>query len=191
MTAHLHVVQPDRTTGEVAPATYPECSECQKKADEIYALHRDLRGWAIRFRELQRDKAQEAREHPCWALSEMLFQAWRKRCNHKSARWTEDRFWQIEPFLTAGRYGQTLEERVNLCARAIAGAGFDAFEVKRRNGTTKRFDEWERVFADAGKFEDFCSRAPTDWKPTLSPRTLKAIGAAEARLQAQRKAAKP
>lgn len=183
---HLRAV--DRATGEAAPATFPNCDECQRKADEIYALHRDLRAWAIRYRELQRDKAVEAREHPCWPVAQLLFSGWRKRCNHPKARWTEDRFWACEAFLSGGRYGKTLEDRVMLCARAIAGAGFDAFEVKRKNQTVKRFDEWSRIFDGADKFEDFCNRAPLGWRPTLSPQMLKAIGAAEARMQAQRAA---
>jgi hypothetical protein len=145
-------------------------------------LHRDLRGWAIRYRELQRDKAEDAREHALWPVAEMLFKAWRRRCNHPRSPWTTDRFWVIEPFLSSGRYGGTLEDRVRLCARAIAGAGFDAFSVKRRNGTVKRFDEFERVFGDSGKFEDFCNRAPRGWEPTLSSGLLDAIGLAEARL---------
>lgn len=112
----------------------------------------------------------------------MLFKAWRVRCNHPRSPWTEDRFWQIEPYLTGGRYGKCLEDRVRLCARAIAGAGFDAFEKKRRNGTVKRFDEFNRVFGAADQFEDFCNRAPVGWVPVLSPALMQQIELAEARL---------
>ncbi len=187
MPRHLHAI--DRVTGEVGEATYPDCAECGRKADEISGLHRDLRGWAIRYRELQRDKAVEAREHPLWPVAHMLFKAWRVRCKHPRSPWTEDRFWTIAPFLTGGRYGDTLEARVRLCARAIGGAGFDAYEKTRRNGTVKRFDEFDRVFGGADKFEDFCNRAPVGWTPTLSPALMEQIELAEARL-ARLKAAK-
>lgn len=86
-----------------------------------------------------------------------------------------------EPFLSSGRYGGSLEDRVMLCARAIAGAGFDAFSVQRRNGSVKRFDEWERIYGKG--FEEFCNRAPRDWSPVLSDALREAIGVAEARLQ--------
>jgi hypothetical protein len=112
----------------------------------------------------------------------MLFRGWRKRCNHPRSPWSADRFWQVEPYLSGGRYGGSLEDRVKLVARAIAGAGFDAFEVKRKNGTTKRFDEWSRIFKDSSTYEDFCCRAPRGWEPKLSDGLLAAIGLAEARL---------
>ena len=78
---------------------------------------------------------------------------------------------------------------MKLVARAIAGAGFDAFEVKRKNGTTKRFDEWSRIFKDSSTYEDFCCRAPVGWQPTLSDGLLAAIGLAEARLAKLKEAA--
>lgn len=177
---HLHPV--DRRTGEIGDASYPGCEECQKKADEIACLHRDLRGWAIRYKELERDRALEAREHALWPVGEMLFRAWRVRCNHPRSPWTTDRFWDIEPFLSSGKYGKTLEDRVMLCARAIAGAGFDAFTVKRKNGSTKRFDEWTRIHKDSTQFEEFANRAPRGWVPKLSGPLLAAIELAEARM---------
>lgn len=145
-------------------------------------LHRTLRGWAIRYRDLERDKAAEAKEHPLWPVAGLLFCGWRKRCNHPRAAWTPDRFWIAEPFLSTGRYGKTLEVRVMLCARAIAGAEHDAFKTTRRNGTVKTYDEWERIFGCAGKLEEFCNRAPIGWTPTLSDRTREAIRVAETKI---------
>ena len=112
----------------------------------------------------------------------MLFKAWRKRCNHPRSPWTPDRFWAIEPFLSNGKYGPTLEDRVMLCARAIAGAGFDAFKTTRKNGTVKVFNDWDLIHRSADKWEEFCCKAPRGWEPTLSDALRNCIGLAEARL---------
>ncbi len=119
-------------------------------------------------------------------------------CNHPNSKWSPDRFWLIEPFLSSPRYAPDLEQRVVLCCRAIAGARHDAWTVTRRNGSVKRMDEWERIFgapdrwrktsSSAGSFEEFCCKAPRGWEPTLSPGLREAIKVAEARL-AQIKAA--
>lgn len=139
--------------------------ELARREDVIAGLQRDIRGWAMRFRELERDRAIEAREHELWPVGESVFRDWRKRCRHPRSVWTPDRFWLIEPFLVNQKYGAALDDRIALCRRAVAGAEFDAFEVKRKNGSTKRFDEWERVFEGAGKVEEFCNRAPIGWTP--------------------------
>jgi hypothetical protein len=149
-------------TGEVVE---PDCPECRRHLDEISGLERDLRGWAVRYAQLKRDKDTDAREHPMWPVGERIFREWRSVCRHPRSPWTPDRFWVIEPFLTNAKYGQEVEQRVALCRRAVAGAAFDAFEVKRKNGTVKRFDEWARVFKDSSNFEDFCNRAPKGWTP--------------------------
>jgi hypothetical protein len=186
---HLHPI--DTRTGEVGTPSFPGCAECQRKADEIACMRRDLRGWAIRYKELERDKAAEARESPLWPVGELLFHAWRVRCNHPRSPWCPDRFWDIEPFLSTPRYGKTLEVRVMLCARAIAGAGFDAFERKRKNGTTKRFDDWSKhVFKDTATFEECANRAPRGWSPTIGEPLRLAVATAEAQLKRIREAAR-
>lgn len=184
--SHLKVVEFD-DNGEVHE---DDCPSCKRKNDEIAGLERDVRGWAVRYRELQRDKAVEAREHPLWPVGEALFRAWRKRCNHPRSPWTPDRFWAIEPFLTNGKYGPTLEARVMLCARAIAGAGFDPFKLKRKNGSVKVFNDWDLIHRSSDKWEEFCCKAPLKWTPVLSDGLLAAIGLAEARLASLREAAK-
>lgn len=153
---HLRVVEHDDNGQIIEPA----CPECVRRIDEIAGLERDIRGWAVRYQELARDKAAEAREHPCWDAGEWLFNVWRRECRHMGSRWTTDRFWIVEPFLSQAKWGKTLKARLALCRLAIDGAAFDAFTVTRRNGSTKRFDEWERVFADAKGLEEFAKRAP-------------------------------
>lgn len=160
----------------------------------IKGLQRDVNGWAIRYRLLEEDKAVEAREHALWPVAKRLFDSWRFMCRHPNSKWSPDRFWLIETFLTQPRYAPDLHGRVVLCCRAIMGARYDPWTVKRRNGSVKRMDEWERIFgapdrwrktsSSAGSFEEFCNRAPRDWRPTLSPGLVEAIAVAEARLKA-------
>lgn len=161
--SHLKVIEYDGDTGELHE---PDCADCLRRIDEIAGLERDIRGWAVRYAELKRDKATEAREHPMWPVGEVIFREWRTLCRHPRSPWTPDRFWSLEPYITGERYGKTLDDRIAMCRRAVAGAAFDAFTVRRANGTTKRFDEWERIFAEkSGKFEEMCNRAPKEWTP--------------------------
>lgn len=161
----------DRRTGEVVEvAPCPDCRDARQELmrleDIITGLQRDIRGWAMRYRDLERDKGAEAREHELWPVGERIFREWRKLCRHPRSAWTPDRFWAIEPFLTNPKYAPKLEDRILLCRRAVAGAAHDAYEVKRKNQSTKRFDEWERIFESAGRFEEFCNRAPVGWGPS-------------------------
>lgn len=148
----------DPETGEVLDPVH--CDECRRKNDEIAGLERDVRGWAVRYAELKRDRDADAREHDMWPVGQQVFRQWRRDCRHPRSVWTADRFWLLEPFLTNPRYGKTTEDRTRLCLLAVAGAAFDAFTVQRKNGSSKRFDEWERIFESAGSFEEFCNRAP-------------------------------
>jgi hypothetical protein len=155
---HLRVVEHDEHGEVIAPT----CKDCQRRLDEIAGLERSIRGWAVRYRELERDKAQEAEEHPCWEAGRWLFAYWKRACLHPRARWSHDRFWLVEPFLVHEKWGKSLKARVALCRLAVDGAAFDAFEVKRKNGSRKRFDEFDRIYGSTGSFEDFCKRAPAD-----------------------------
>jgi hypothetical protein len=149
-------------TGEVVE---PDCLECRRKNDEISGLERDLRGWAVRYAQLKRDKDTDAREHPMWPVGERIFREWRSSCRHPRSPWTPDRFWVIEPFLTNAKYGQELEQRVALCRRAVAGAAFDPYISRRRNGSEQRHDGWDLIFRSSDKFEQFCCKAPAGWTP--------------------------
>jgi hypothetical protein len=159
-TRHLRVVEHD-DNGEVI---HSACPDCRKHIDAMAGLERDIRGWAIRYAELKRDKNLEAEEHPCWEAAKWVFGYWKRTCNHPRARWSHDRFWLVVPFLEHEKWGKTLKARIALCLLAIAGAKHDAWTVTRKNGSVKRFDEFDRIFATTGSFEEFCKRAPDDAK---------------------------
>jgi hypothetical protein len=154
----------DPVTGEAIGVTIQHVialkAENARLEDVVRGLQRDVRGWAYRYAELERDRATEAREHPHWPAGKWLFDHWRRVCRHPRAVWTPDRFWLVESYLSQPKYGETLKARVALCRRAINGAAYDPWTVTRKNGTEKRFDEWERIFGGAGKLEEFVNRAP-------------------------------
>lgn len=147
--ARLQLV--DTQTGELSDHV---CRECSAKDDQIAGLERDIRGWRARYADLARDREADARQHPLWDEAKALFGEWKLACGHPRCRFDAGRFELVKPFLE--RYG------VELCRRAIAGASFDPFTTTRKNGSVKRHDDWELVFRNAGKFEEFCNRAPRE-----------------------------
>jgi hypothetical protein len=150
---HLHVI--DRDTGE----TFDECPTCATKEIELKGLQRDIRAWIKRYDELKRDKEQEAREDALWPQAVRVFQAWQQATGHTRSTFNADRFFLIQPFLK-----NTKEYGAEICLRAVAGISFDAYRVKRKNGSWRVFDEWERCFKDAREVEERANAAPKDWK---------------------------
>lgn len=153
---HLHLLV-NTETGE--RHEFPDgCPHCSVKDDEIKGLQRDIRGWAARYAELERDKDAEARASKYWPAAVEIFEAWKAATGHKNSEWTSDRFWLIEPFLRRKKYGY------EKCLRAVAGIAFDHFSAQRRNGTTVHYDEWSRCFKGADEVERFVNAAPKNWR---------------------------
>lgn len=156
-TPHRHLVVVDQNTGEqlgdLGDQGVEGCPGCAELADVVAGLQRDIRGWTTRYRNLERDRNAEARKHAAWPKAVEAFNHWRTACNHPRSSFDPDRFWLVQPFVE--RHG------LDLVKRAIDGAAFDPFTKPRKNGSVKRFDDWELIFRSAGKFEEFCNRAPT------------------------------
>lgn len=122
--------------------------------DQLEGAEREVRAWRARFADLARDKDAEARKHPLYTRAEGLFNEWRILCRHPRAKWSPDRFKVVQPFLKSDGY--------DLCLLAIQGAALDPYTKPRANGSIKRFDDFELVFRDRYKFEEFCARAPAE-----------------------------
>jgi hypothetical protein len=147
VTAHLHLV--DRETGEVLDA----CPACEVHLDTIAGLNKELNKALALNTKLKRTSEEDARDHPDWPVLGALYDLWRRETGHMKSQYTHSDFWQALPLYT--RYGW------DLCERAIAGARFDHWKTKRRNGSTKRHDDWTaNIFRDRARFEEFCNRAP-------------------------------
>jgi hypothetical protein len=93
--------------------------------------------------------------------------AWRVLCNHPRSSFGAAEFDLIRPFLQDKQYGRDLDERLLMCLRAVAGASFDAFTTRRKNGSVKRHDGLDLIFRNRSKFEEMVNRAPRDWKDLL------------------------
>jgi hypothetical protein len=147
---HLHPV--NSQTGEI------EDPVIQGLRDEVKGLERALRKEIRAHEELRRDKEAEARDSRHWPVAVVIFKAWQAKTGHTRSAFTADRFFLVEPFLKRKEYGPVV------CVRAVAGIAFDHFSAKRRNGSVRRFDEWERCFADAKQLEERASAAPRGWR---------------------------
>jgi hypothetical protein len=137
---HLQLVP---GTGELVELD--DCPSCLE-------YERDLRRKNAQLNEMRRDRQAKAQRSEIWPVAVDLFKYWQVRCGHKRSKWTLERFEQIEPLLKS--HGE------ELCRLAIEGAAFDAFTTERKNGTLKRHDDWELIFRNADKLEDFVKRAP-------------------------------
>jgi hypothetical protein len=183
---HLRAAPPLSDDGELETLDSLR-AEIRRKDAVIRGQERDIRGWMVRYRQLEEDSDVTAREHALWTLAEHLFHAWQYACKHPKTHWTEGRFWLVEPYLSKQRYGRELEQRYVGCCRAIMGARHDAYVVRRKNGTTWRWDEWDRIYGSVKDYEEFKEKAPTDWQPALSLDTQALIATCEEKLKLQRK----
>lgn len=166
----LSLIVVDTRTGE--SLSFEEGTQALR--DEIDGLRRDVRAWQLRCAAMKRDADAEAAADPLWPQAIELFALWKKLCKHPRSAFTTDRFDAIRPFLkpypavlrtAAEALGMEVEENPYgpaICRLAIVGASFDPYTTKRKNGTTKRHDDWDLVFRSAGKVEEFACRAPRD-----------------------------
>lgn len=124
--------------------------------DHIAGLQRDVKAEHLRYENLKRDKAAEAKGHRLWPMAVELFDHWRKACKHPRSTFSPERFEQARPFLE--KHG------LDLCKRAVDGAAYEPFCTTRKNGTVKRHDGWGLIFrpAEPDKFEEFANRAPRE-----------------------------
>jgi hypothetical protein len=147
-------------------------TEVQKLRDKLATAESDRAKWSSKFHELKRDKEAEALDNPLWPVAVRVFQAWtkataevRREAGEKRAAtlredadFNAERFFLVERFLKSKKYGP------EYCLRAVAGIAYDHFPTRRRNGSVKRYDEWERVFKNAKEIEERFAAAPRDWR---------------------------
>lgn len=147
--AHLRVVTED---GELLDG----CPACAEHEDTIAGLERTIRSQAGTIARLSRNRRAEAEAHADWPVVEQLFVVWQKLAGKPRCAFDWKRFELAQPFLSKDGY--------EVCLQAIVGRTFDCYVTKRKNGTSKAFNEWERIFADRGEFEDSANRRPDDWR---------------------------
>lgn len=134
-----------------------ECASCRDLEDKLKGAERDVNTWRLRYAKLARDKEAEAEGDKLFPVVRKLYEVWKRDCKHPRAGWDADCFFVAKPFLKKDGY--------EMCLRAVAGAAYDPWKAKQRNGYMRRFDEWDRIFGSRSKFESFCNRAPRGWSP--------------------------
>lgn len=162
-----HLISVDSETGE----RFEECPGCSQREDVVAGLERKIRGLIMENAKLRRDKEKEARDSGLWPIALRMFNLWRKAAGSK-ARFKYDRFEVIEPFLRGYRPDKHFvspdqgppQNPLEECVAAIIGRTSDYFSTTRPNGTTRKFNEFERIFADSKECEESQARRPRDWR---------------------------
>lgn len=139
--------------------------------DTIAGLEHTIRSQGATITKLKRNREAEAKAHVLWPQAERCFVIWRKLTGRTGkTRFRADRFFLIEPFLRGGEADDLSLEPgppanpFEECVAAVVGRAFNHFTDRRPNGTTKHFNEWERIFKNSGEFEDSQARRPKDWR---------------------------
>jgi len=88
-----------------------------------------------------------------------IFYEWQRVCGHERSRLTLDRFQCIRHLLDVVHPRPYPREAFS---KAIAGAAFDAFTKRMRNGRLQRYDDIALICRDGKTFESFIRRAPRE-----------------------------
>lgn len=166
---HLHVVDTD--SGEVFPEE--NCPGCSEREQIMGELEKKQRGLLLQIANLKRDQEAAARASGQWPVAVRLFAIWRKATGRKRCQFSFDRFNLVEPFLR--EYDRTRHQDISAdpgpprtpveeAIAAIIGRATDHYSVSRPNGTTRHFNEWERIFKNRGEFDESVARRPRDWR---------------------------
>lgn len=129
-----------------------ECAGCSELQIQLDGSEREVRRLRRLLAEARRDNDAKAREHALWDDANIVFDYWQQKTGHLKTRFDWQRFELVRPFLESDGGRE--------CCIAVLGAVFDCFTTTRKNGTVKRFDDWELLFRDRGKFDEFRARAP-------------------------------
>ena len=128
-------------------------AELQGQVDD---LERDLRGKRLRIRGLESQLVDLRANYDRQDELKSIFDEWREVCGHKRARLSPDRFDAIRGLLEVTRPEPYPREAFTA---AIAGAAYDPFITRRRNGTQERHDDIALICKSGKHFEGFIRRA--------------------------------
>lgn len=144
----------DATHGEVLdPANDTTALRIAQLEGDLDNLERDLRKARRRIKTLETDKERDRQLYVLRTTVEAIFTDWRQVCKHPNSKLTSERFDAIQARIEDGY----TRDQFTL---ALAGAAFDPFIVKQKNGRVKRFDDIELICRDGRHFEDFANKAP-------------------------------
>ena len=132
----------------------------QAMQDTIDGLQRDIRGWARRYADLQRDKNAEAAAHEAWPTLLALFKYWRVLTGHTRTKWVTKqcgaaKFWVALPIWEEWGTGNF--------AAGIAGIAYQPHTNPNRNGRIESYTDWETLCKNSGAMRRYIGRRPSDW----------------------------
>ena len=148
------------------------------KGDEIISREPTLRECLDRIEELERDvmnlerERRQQRTQITKLKAELddspmrydrrdevadIFREWQSTCRHERSRLTYDRFQAIRRLLDVMHPKPYPRAAFSL---AFAGAAFDPFEKRMRNGRLVRYDDVALICRSGEHFERFIRRAP-------------------------------
>lgn len=148
------------STGEIVsrePSLAAALMEIERLELAIQDIERERRIQRARVAQLTAELEDKRAAYDRRDEVEDIFKEWAIVCGHPNARLTDDRFDAIRALLEVKRPKPYPREAFNV---AIAGAAYDPYVSRRKNGSQKRHDDISLVCRDGQHFEDFCKRAP-------------------------------
>lgn len=139
--------------------------------ERVAALQRELTTKLGMITKLRKDKVRERRKHPRRGEIVSIWAEWQVECKHPNSGLTDDRFDAILAILETRDVGHGREgfayKREHF-SRAIAGAKYDPFVTRHKNGREQRHDDISKICEGGKSFESFANRAPRGWLPPES-----------------------
>lgn len=150
--------------------------------ESLKAQIKDLQGELTKklgeITKLKKDRVRERLEHKRRPDVMSIWAEWQVECKHPRSGLTNDRFDAILGLLEARNVqgseddgscmgcGSFVYDRDHF-SRAIAGAKFDPFITRHKNGRPQRHDDIKKICEGGKSFESFCNRAPKGWVPPV------------------------
>lgn len=132
----------------------------------LNTTERKLKGAYLEIARLQADREAAALADPTRPQVELLHALWKRACNRRRDLDAHDR----EQMGAAVRRKGGFRKAVY----AIAGAAYDSYPARNRNGRVDRKNDLELIFRNNAKTTDFANRAPRNWTP--DPARIAEIG---------------
>ena len=161
-------VRIDPESGEIVR----ECPNCAELEGALSVTERKLRAAYSQISKLEQaaEPEKHAKKHPLYVEIEAVHTWWRLATGHFGVSFTAEDFDQALP-----RWKENSKRGANPCIpalKAVVGAAFDPNTTTRRNGSEKRYDDWELIFRNQTKFREMQKRAPAadsehGWKKWL------------------------
>jgi hypothetical protein len=120
---------------------------------ELQDAERDLRAKRRLITKLQKDKERERQNFEQREVVFKLFEFWQQRCQKPRSQCTADRFDALRKALESGYTPRQV-------ALAIAGAAYDPFVTKAKNGREIKHNDLELICRDGKHLESFANKAP-------------------------------